>query len=72
MSDLNSIDQIRNNKMANTLSGTPRPSIEVQYTSHSSPRLTILQRLIAEKERELAAIREMNRELERRILAIEQ
>jgi hypothetical protein len=72
MSDLDSIDQIRNDEVANTPSGTPRPSIEVQRTPRSSPRSTTSQRLIAEKERELAATREMNRELERRILAMEQ
>ncbi|KAH8787713.1 hypothetical protein BGZ57DRAFT_851059 [Hyaloscypha finlandica] len=70
MSDLDSVDQARGG--ANTPAGTPRPSIEIQHTPRSSPRSTTSQRLIAEKDKELAATREMNRELERRILAMEQ
>ena len=62
MSEIDSIDQIRN-KVANTPLGSPRPSIEIHRTPRSprsSPRSMTSQRLIAEKEKELTATREMN------------
>jgi len=67
---MDSVGQVQNDT-ANTPSGSPRLSIEIYRTPRSSPRSTLLQRLIAEKEKELIATREMNRELERRILVIE-